>query len=63
MLHTLEPKVFGVGVFGDFRPILATQETGLKNCRLKKPEFFKTVNSQYFLTKISGISSRARRIN
>ena len=30
MLHTLEPKVFGVGVFGDFRPILATQETGLK---------------------------------
>ena len=29
----------------------------------KKNEFFKTVNSQYFFAKISGIGPLVRRIN
>jgi hypothetical protein len=34
-----------------------------QNGPLKKTEFFKTTNSQYFFTKISGVGPWVRNIN
>ena len=74
-VHKCRPKTLWAGNQGNhqnFDPSLLPKNLWLvfmgkakkfQNGRLKKPMFFKTVNSQYFFVKLSGIGPWVRRIN